>query len=104
MNSRRDQHALIGFKHKSARKPFHRELAVEDIKNLIGIGVLVNVRFATPGPRLKHRDEAIGRPRHIDPTAQVVPLLHRLSDVEDLYLIDLAAIDCCHFASPLLCS
>jgi hypothetical protein len=55
------------------------------------------VCFAAPGPRLKHRDKAIGRSRHIDPTAQMVSLLHRLSDIEDLHLLDLTAIDHCHF-------
>jgi hypothetical protein len=27
----------------------------------------------------------------------MVALLHRLSDIEDLHLVDLTAIDCCHF-------
>jgi hypothetical protein len=65
--------------------------------------VLVDVCFAAARPRLKHGDEAIGRPGHIDPTAQVIPFLHRLSDIENLYLVNLAAIGCSHFfSSPLL--
>jgi hypothetical protein len=57
----------------------------------------VDVRFAPARPRLKHRDEAIGRPGHIDPTAQVVSFLHCLSDIENLHLVNLAAIGCSHF-------
>jgi hypothetical protein len=84
-------------------KSFHGDLASENEKDLVGIGMLMDVRFTAARFGLKHRDKAIGRSGHIHPAAYLIAPLHRLGDVEDLHFVRLNCfVFWCHFISPLV--
>jgi hypothetical protein len=82
-------------------KSFHGDLTLENEEDLVGIGMLMDVRFTAARFGLKHRDKAIGRSGHIHPAAYLIAPLHRLGDVEDLHFVRLNCfVFWCHFYFP----